>query len=39
LFDKVDAPNFDAVIIENKEDIWPSFKEFLSRERVQEAVG
>ena len=39
LFDKIDAPNFDAVIIENKEDIWPSFKEFLSRERAQEAVG
>lgn len=38
LFEKIKAPNFDAVMIENKEDIWPSFKEFLSREREIEVA-
>lgn len=36
LFRRVDADNFHTVLIERKEDIWPSFKAFLSRDRVQE---
>jgi hypothetical protein len=38
VFEKINAPNFHALMIENKEDIWPSFKTFLSRERAAEAV-
>jgi sporulation protein YhbH len=33
LFEGIRAPNFHALMIENKEDIWPSFKTFLARER------
>ena len=29
---KVDAENFQTVLIERKEDVWPSFKAFLSRD-------
>jgi sporulation protein YhbH len=36
LFRRVQADNFHTVLIERKEDIWPSFKAFLSRDRVQE---
>jgi hypothetical protein len=32
-FRKLDAPNFQSVLIERREDIWPSFKAFMSRER------
>ncbi len=32
-FKKIDVDNFQTVLIERKEDIWPSFKAFLSRER------
>jgi len=32
-FKKIDAPNFQTVLIERKEDIWPSFKAFLGHER------
>lgn len=38
VFEKINAPNFHALMIENKEDIWPSFKTFLSRERAADAV-
>jgi len=38
LFEKMEAANFHALIIENKEDIWPSFKQLLSRERASEAT-
>ncbi len=34
LFEKIEADNFHALMIENKEDIWPSFKELLLRERT-----
>ena len=34
LFRRIDAPNFQSVLIERKEDIWPSFKAFLSRDRI-----
>jgi uncharacterized sporulation protein YeaH/YhbH (DUF444 family) len=33
IFENLRASNFHALMIENKEDIWPSFKAFLSRER------
>jgi len=36
VFRRLDAPNFQAVLIELKEDIWPSFKAFLSKDRVKE---
>jgi sporulation protein YhbH len=37
VFRRLDAPNFQAVLIERKEDIWPSFKAFLSKDRIKEA--
>lgn len=37
MFGRLDAENFQALMIENKDDIWPSFKRFLARER--EAAG
>ncbi len=36
LFDTLDEPNFHAVMIEGKEDIWPSFKALLARERAED---
>jgi uncharacterized protein len=36
VFRRLDAPNFQAVLIERKEDIWPSFKAFLSKDRFKE---
>ncbi len=33
LFKGLDAENFQAFEIVRKEDIWPSFKSLLSRER------
>lgn len=39
LFENLHAPNFQALVIENKEDIWPSFKEFLAREREPAVAG
>ncbi len=36
VFRRLDVPNFQAVLIERKEDIWPSFKAFLSKDRVKE---
>jgi sporulation protein YhbH len=34
MFRRLDADNFQSVLIERKEDIWPSFKAFLSRDRA-----
>ena len=34
VFRRLDAPNFQTVLIERKEDIWPSFKAFLAKERA-----
>ena len=34
IFRRLDADNFQTVLIERKEDIWPSFKAFLSRDRM-----
>ena len=39
IFRRLDAPNFQAVLIERKEDIWPSFKAFLSKDRIKEPSG
>src|SRR5712692_10062517 len=36
LFRRLEAPNFQTVLIERKEDIWPSFKAFLAKERPKE---
>ena len=33
LFRRLDAENFQTVVIERKEDIWPSFKAFLGKDR------
>ena len=35
-FSQIEADNFQTVQIQRKEDIWPSFKGFLSRERARE---
>jgi sporulation protein YhbH len=37
VFDQITAANFLSTVIESKNDIWPSFKEFLSHERAAEA--
>ncbi len=34
VFQGLDEPNFQTVKIERKEDLWPGFKELLSKERV-----
>jgi hypothetical protein len=36
IFRRLDADNFQTVLIERKEDIWPSFKAFLARDRGQD---
>ena len=33
VFRRIQSPNFHTVLIERKEDIWPSFKAFLAKER------
>jgi sporulation protein YhbH len=35
-FSQIEADNFQTVQIQRKEDIWPTFKSFLSRERARE---
>jgi uncharacterized protein len=37
IFRRLEADNFQTVLIERKEDIWPSFKAFLAKERRIEA--
>ena len=34
VFRRLDASNFQTVLIERKEDIWPSFKAFLGKDRA-----
>ncbi len=36
IFRRLDAENFQTVLIERKEDIWPSFKAFLAKERIKD---
>lgn len=38
LFEEVEADNFHALMIENKEDIWPSFRALLSRDKAVAAA-
>lgn len=38
IFRRLEAENFQTVLIERKEDIWPSFKAFLAREQAKEAA-
>lgn len=38
-FSQLQAENFQTVQIQRKEEIWPSFKAFLSRDRVLEGTG
>lgn len=38
IFRRLEADNFQTVLIERKEDIWPSFKAFLAREQAKEAT-
>jgi len=35
LFRRLDAENFETVVIERKEDIWPSFRAFLAKDRAK----
>jgi sporulation protein YhbH len=37
IFRRLDADNFQTVLIERKEDIWPSFKAFLAKDRGRES--
>jgi hypothetical protein len=36
VFRRLDAENFQTVLIERKEDVWPSFKALLAKERAPE---
>jgi sporulation protein YhbH len=36
VFRRLDAENFQTVLIERKEDVWPSFKALLAKDRVIE---
>lgn len=38
IFRRLEADNFQTVLIERKEDIWPSFKAFLAKERPRAAT-
>lgn len=35
VFGSIDEPNFETLVIETKEDIWPRFRKLLSREREE----
>jgi len=37
IFRRLEADNFQTVLIERKEDIWPSFKAFLAKDRAEAA--
>ncbi|MCC6849104.1 MAG: DUF444 family protein [Deltaproteobacteria bacterium] len=36
IFRRLDADNFQTVLIERKEDIWPSFRAFLAKDKEQD---
>lgn len=38
MFRRIEVDNFQSVLIERKEDIWPSFKAFLSRDKVASGI-
>ena len=35
IFEKMDAGNFQSVLIESREDIWPAFRSFMSKDPVE----
>jgi len=39
IFRRLEADNFQTVLIERKEDIWPSFRAFLAKEKAREATA
>jgi len=39
VFRRLDAENFQTVLIERKEDVWPSFKALLAKDRVAESAS
>jgi len=39
IFRRLEAENFQTVLIERKEDIWPSFRAFLAKEKVRDATA
>jgi uncharacterized sporulation protein YeaH/YhbH (DUF444 family) len=39
VFRRLDATNFQTVLIERKEDVWPSFKALLAKDRAHEPVA
>lgn len=34
IFAPIDSPNFFTAVIEKKEDLWPAFKSFLSKDKI-----
>jgi len=38
IFRRLEVDNFQTVLIERKEDIWPSFKAFMAKERPREGT-
>jgi sporulation protein YhbH len=38
IFRRLDADNFQTILIERKEDIWPSFKALLAKDRGREST-
>jgi uncharacterized sporulation protein YeaH/YhbH (DUF444 family) len=38
-FSQLEKDNFQTVQIQRKEDIWPSFKNFLSKDRLNKKMG
>jgi sporulation protein YhbH len=39
IFRRLDAQNFQTVLIERREDVWPSFKALLAKERIREEIA
>jgi sporulation protein YhbH len=39
IFRRIVKDNFDVVLIEKKEDLWPAFKKFLSKEKQKKEVA
>jgi hypothetical protein len=39
VFRRLDADNFQTVLIERKEDVWPSFKALLAKDRLTEQAS
>lgn len=39
VFRRLEAENFQTVLIERKEDIWPSFKAFLAKDKARETAS